>query len=161
MNSFKYSADHERGVAARRATSAAAPTVLLAAADDSFRRVVATALGRDGYQVLEAASAEAALVRLAERASRDAAARPTDLLLTDVRMSGEVSGVHLAEAVRAYGWSTPVLLMTGTPNRDLKREADRLRAVLLVKPFGISELRRIVLTTLAEARARSAWPEGC
>jgi PAS domain S-box-containing protein len=107
--------------------------LLLIDDDDLVRRVTSEMLTRVGYDVVAAASGEAALALLEEDAS-------FDVLVTDVAMSG-MDGQALARHARALIPSLPVLFVSGYPAEVLAREqlvgADD---EVLTKPFTPAEL---------------------
>jgi two-component system cell cycle sensor histidine kinase/response regulator CckA len=103
--------------------------VLLAEDNPDIRELVAEVLGLEGHEVLATASGAAAL----EGAERF---RP-DLLITDVSMPG-MSGVDLADALTARGWTGPVLFVSGHAHPVRLPEGRDRR--LLRKPFGVDAL---------------------
>ena len=121
-----------------RPSSVTAPCpnqTLLVVDDDSLVRVLlARALSREGYRVIQAASAVEALASMNEQVT---------LVLTDVLMP-EVSGVALAQSLRAKRPGLPVLFFSGdhSPPADV-REAEGTTA-FLPKPFTTLELLRRV-----------------
>jgi len=98
------------------------------------REVVTTDLRRLGYCVSAAADGAAALEMIEQ------GLRP-DLLLTDVRLPGEIDGVHLAQRIRQRLPDIRVLYMSGYVD-DIATYGDRLdpRTNLLCKPFSRVEL---------------------
>jgi CheY-like chemotaxis protein len=92
-----------------------------------------------GYEVVEAASAEEAL-RLLGREHH------IDGIITDHLMPG-MSGVDLAQAVRAKRPGTPVLLVSGFAEAE-SREAG---LPLLAKPFRQSNLAEALAALLPQA----------
>jgi len=103
--------------------------------DDDFAALKAltslvTALG--AQKVLEADSAEQAL-ELVEQQS-------FDLIISDYRLEG-MSGVEFLEQVRAKGNQTPVLLLSGAPDKmGVIRTTQLKKADFFTKPFRIVEL---------------------
>jgi DNA-binding response OmpR family regulator len=95
------------------------------------RRFVSAVLRREGWTVLEAANAIAALA-LADH-------KPLDLLVTDYEMP-RVSGVTLAEQLRAQQQDLPVLVISGQPDVDYKMRSLRGRAAFARKPIAAAEL---------------------
>jgi CheY-like chemotaxis protein len=97
--------------------------------DEALVRVSTADMLRDcGYEVVEAASAEEALVLL-EREPH------VDFLVTDHLMTG-MTGVDLAHAVREKRPGTPVLILSGTSEAEaIAPDLPRLH-----KPFRQSEL---------------------
>jgi two-component system, OmpR family, response regulator MprA len=107
--------------------------VLVVDDDSAVRRSLATALGRDGYQVLAAEGGNAALAHLV--------AASVDAIVLDVAMP-EPNGLEVCRRLRARGDRTPILMLTA---RDLVD--DRVAGLdagaddYLVKPFALAELR--------------------
>jgi PAS domain S-box-containing protein len=94
------------GAAAAEPPAAGTETILVVEDEDAVRAVAREALRRQGYRVLEAANAEAALVVAAGFAGH------IGLLLTDVVMPG-LSGRALADRLAALRPRTRVLYMSG------------------------------------------------
>lgn len=111
------------------------PTILLVEDEPVLRRTVSRLVGRFGYQVVEAASGEEALERLASIGQG-----PLDLLLTDVVMPG-INGVELARRTLALRPEIKVLFMTGFAD-DLLRDGPPEGAGVITKPFQKDELAR-------------------
>lgn len=101
--------------------------------DAAVRTSLATALGRDGYQVLAADGGSEALAHVA--------ASNVDAIILDVAMP-EPNGLAVCRRIRAAGDRTPILMLTA---RDLVD--DRVAGLdagaddYLVKPFALAELR--------------------
>ena len=89
------------GVAPAREPSA--PRVLLVEDEPAVRDLLAQALGRNGFEVTTAATAEEALPLIR---------RPFEILLSDISLPG-MSGVQLAREVSRAVPTTRVLLMSG------------------------------------------------
>jgi two-component system, OmpR family, response regulator MprA len=107
--------------------------VLVVDDDPAVRRSLATALGRDGYEVQAADGGGAALACLV--------AASVDAIVLDVAMP-EPNGLEVCRRLRARGDTTPILMLTA---RDLVD--DRVAGLdagaddYLVKPFALAELR--------------------
>jgi len=121
-------------------------TVLVAEDDDLVRGLATHVLRRNGYEVLEAASGEEALL-LADRH-----AGPIQLLVSDVvmpRMSGRV----LADRLRGRRPELRVLLMSGHPPYALlEHGVANPDETLLEKPFGAATLLERVRLLLDRAQ---------
>ena len=76
--------------------------------DDAVRTLFFEVLAADGYDVYAARSADEALRLL------DSAGMSIDLLISDLVMPG-VSGVRLAQALRADNPDLPILVISGYP----------------------------------------------
>jgi PAS domain S-box-containing protein len=94
-------------IGAPRAVSGGTETVLLVEDDTALRRTTAAALAGAGYQVLEAASASAALAIWASVGPSIA------LVMTDLIMPGPISGRQLADILGTDRPTLPILYTTG------------------------------------------------
>ncbi len=116
--------------------------VLVVEDDPDVRQLVATQLGARGYAVQAAASGREAMVLIA-------GAAPIDLLLTDVVLSGGMSGADIVARARHHRPGLRVLYMSGYTegmiNMDLLR-ADN--AHFLQKPFTRIQLAHAVREAL-------------
>lgn len=131
---------HGNNMAMEKATS----TVLIVEDDADIRSLVADLLGKEGFDVHEAANA-AAMDELFARV------RP-DLLVLDVMLPGE-DGLSICRRIRAAN-SIPILMLTAKGD-----EIDRVVGLemgaddYLVKPFGPRELLARVRALLRRASA--------
>ncbi len=131
------------------ATHGGGELVLIVEDEASVRHFLARALRLRGYEVLEAASANAALSAL-ERHER-----PPDLLLSDVVMPG-MDGPELARTLRARYPGLPCLLISGYAETLVADQGKHLAGTkLLQKPIQAPELARQVRAIL-DARKESA-----
>jgi two-component system NtrC family response regulator len=128
-------------------------TILVVDDDAPLRRTVRGFLESQGFLVLEAEGAEAALEALQSR--------PVDLLITDLRMPG-MKGEALLEEVKATFPGVPVIAVTAFGSVDAALHLTRAGASdYLEKPFRTRRLMEAVERALqesaparAEARAR-------
>ncbi len=103
--------------------------ILVVDDEHSLRITLAANLELEGFEVVEADSAEAALEVL--KTSK------FDLVLTDIRMPG-MSGVDLFRQMRKLGMDAPVVLMTGFALEELIQGALAEGAyTVLPKPFDV------------------------
>lgn len=121
-------------------------TVLLVEDEAELRNAVRRMLERGGFTVLEAADGQSALDHHGRAA--------IDLLVTDVVMSGALTGVDLAEGLRSRRPELSVVFMTGYSDDilDPERLAGQGPTVLLSKPFSEPELLRVVDSAVGAAR---------
>ena len=118
------------------------PSVLII--DDDYAALKAlsslmTALG--AQQVREAETAEEALKMIEQERF--------DLIVSDYRLDG-MSGVEFLEKVRAKGNQTPVLVLSGSPDKKgVIRTTQLKKADFFTKPFKIVELTDAVERLLA------------
>jgi two-component system cell cycle sensor histidine kinase/response regulator CckA len=126
--------------------SAVAARVLVVEDDELVRGLAARLLTLDGYQILQAGSADQALALTAPGSPA------IDLLLTDVLMPG-MSGVELAEKLRERVPGLAVVFMSGYATELLAKQGLRSEAGSFVaKPFGTEALGKAVREAL-DARA--------
>jgi len=115
-------------------------TLLLVEDDDLVRLTVAMVLEDLGFTVLEATTGEAALQQL--KAGLD-----TDILVTDIDLGPGISGLQLADQVRALRPRLPVVFVTGRVT-TLQGRARREREAYLPKPFEGETLASVVHSLL-------------
>jgi len=113
--------------------------LLLAEEDDELRRSIASRLRGRGYEVDEAFSGFEAIALIARQAAA------YDLVITDLELYG-MNGLELVDELRASPRSAdtevPVIVLGEEPSRETAREAERLHALIIEKPFDIEHLRR-------------------
>jgi two-component system response regulator AtoC len=115
--------------------------ILVVDDDEALRESLALLLAAEGYEVLTAGDAEAALARLDE---------PVDVVLCDVRMPGMDGLELLPELIRRLP-GAPVLMMSAYGSGDLAVEALKRGAFdYLAKPFQPAE----VILAIKKARER-------
>jgi CheY-like chemotaxis protein len=124
-------------------------TILVVDDEDGLLEIASTCLSELGYTVLTAGDGTSAK-RLIEE--RDDIA----LLLTDIIMPGEMTGVELAECAIKIKPSIRIIYCSGFPTEALaERNITLAEGSLLRKPYQRSELISIVRKALASAPASS------
>jgi CheY-like chemotaxis protein len=113
-------------------------TIVLVEDEPSVLSIMTRVLSRSGYEVMAFESPLKALAFL-----RNASA--PSLLLTDVVMPG-MSGFELCDAVRRRFPDVPVIFTSGYPLENLPGYARPLpgKSCLIVKPFGLDEVRETI-----------------
>lgn len=107
------------------------------------RRVIASLLHRQGFEVREASSGDEALTWIIQHPDS------IDLLISDVRMPG-MNGFELALAARAERPQLPVLLISGYVDDDtLHERIDAQGLTMMEKPFDIGTFLDRVRQTLS------------
>ena len=129
--------------------------ILIVDDDPQLLRLLALRLTKEGHRVIEAASGEQALGRLA--------AQTPDLVLTDLRMNG-MDGMALFEAIHLEQPTLPVIILTAHGTIPDAVSATR-RGVFgyLPKPFEARDLMQEVeraLALSAPARTPAGWRSG-
>lgn len=66
------------------------------------------------------------------------------LIISDLNMPGEMSGISLIRELRALRPDCPVIVLTGYPTDSLLKEAEELNVEFLTKPFEIPFLNSIL-----------------
>jgi two-component system, chemotaxis family, chemotaxis protein CheY len=112
--------------------------------DLAIQEMVRLLLQSEGHEVTIYASAHDCL---ADVRIDDPYAGPMslNLLLVDLRLSKSASGMSVIEQLRANPRlaTLPIILMTASAAVD-KRELERLQVALVMKPFDIDEILRLV-----------------
>lgn len=117
-------------------------TILVVEDDSDIRLLVTAMLQRLGYQLLEAADGETALSVLDDNPQ-------IELLLTDVVLTGGVSGKTVAAAARSRRPELKIVYMSGYPghaNGETLAGDDDIP--LLTKPFRRDEIARVLRDSL-------------
>ena len=111
--------------------------VLVVDDEASMRDFLAICLRRAGHEVGQAASGAAAVTALA--------ARPVDVVVTDLRMPGALDGLGLLREVRARHPATEVILVTAFATADTALAAMKQGAYdYLTKPFKVDEINAVI-----------------
>jgi DNA-binding response OmpR family regulator len=101
--------------------------VLLIEDDALLRMMLSDRMAEEGIDVQGLANAEDALILLG-------AGQVPDVLVTDIRLGGGLSGFDLAEVARAKHPEVGVILISGAPPEDMSHGLRR-RELFLAKPF--------------------------
>ncbi len=110
--------------------------ILVVEDDSGLREALVDTLSIAGYSVVEADSAESALVLLKQKV--------IDIIISDVQMGG-LSGLDLLKSVRKLYPNTPFLLMTAYATIDHAVEAMKYGAIdYMAKPFAPEVLLNMV-----------------
>jgi two-component system, response regulator PdtaR len=127
-----------------------APVLLVVEDDFLVRLTLVDALSDDGFDVLEAADAQAALNHICERT--DIAA-----MMTDIDLPGGADGFALARAVRVIRPDLPVLYASGRfSSAEPGRGVDGAR--FLAKPFSPSLAATVLRDLMFPGHAAVAPP---
>ncbi len=110
--------------------------VLLVEDDEHLRGTYRDMLMGSGFSVIEATSADEATALLADLPD-------IKLVLSDIRLHGEATGVDLAD--RLQGSAIPIILMTSLPLDDPLHKSALKKAPVLGKPFDGKALSRLLI----------------
>lgn len=106
--------------------------IMLVEDEESVRLTLAANLELDGFEVIEAESAEVALELLSSNA--------VDAVLSDIRMPG-INGVEMFREIRRKHAELPVILMTAFTTEEFVDQAiDEGVFTVLSKPVNLSKL---------------------
>ncbi len=121
-------------------------TILVVEDEPEIRRFLRSALGADGYRVVEAENGARGIV--------DAGTHKPDLAIVDLGLP-DIDGVEVIRRIRA--WSPiPIIVLSARTREQAKIEAlDAGADDYVTKPFGVGELLARVRVALRHA-ARSA-----
>jgi CheY-like chemotaxis protein len=122
-------------------TQSAAAQILVIEDDVLVRALVADGLREAGFTVIEASNADDALAYVT-------AGGEVDLVFSDIRMPGSLSGLELARQLREGYPSLPIILTSGSHGPD---SADRL-GMYLPKPYNIEHAVSMVFEALGLKR---------
>jgi PAS domain S-box-containing protein len=129
-----------------RAVARTQARVLVVDDHEEVREVIAAHLDALGYQCVQASSGRTALAILGGNCSA------VDLLIADYAMP-EMSGLELTQAVRTQCPDLPAIIVTGYADVT-GFDGSAENAILLCKPFRMSELGSTVERALREASHR-------
>ena len=115
------------------------PCILVVEDEPLVRFPLAEALREIGATVAEAASGDEAWALL--QAGTD-----VDLVFTDHRMPGSMTGVQLADRIRQHFPDIPVLITSGF----MGSKAQEVR--IISKPYDVLEISRLLVDTALNAR---------
>jgi DNA-binding response OmpR family regulator len=108
------------------------PIILIVEDEYLIRLTLAEALVEDGFDVIEAASGDEALILMQQHLG-------ISLLLTDVQLPGQVDGLALARAARVRAPDLPVIFVTGRPEALPAADLTE-RDGFIAKPYLPSEV---------------------
>ena len=131
------------------------PSILLVEDDHALRSMIAQALRRDGYLVVECANGDEALDWLGHGILDGYYERLPALIVSDIRLP-YFDGLELLDSMRSALDRVPFILITAFPDEEVYRRAFALGARnVLAKPFDLEDLRAAVWMALEpEDRAR-------
>lgn len=145
MNSMQPQAAHAASATHPVVSPACSGTLLVCDDEPGIRQSLVLFLGRLGYEVIEAATADAA-VELLEH-------RRFDLILSDIALPGSHTGLDLLAVAKQRSPDTDVILMTGHMDLDFAINAlKRGAADYFKKPFLFDELKHSVQRSVERRR---------
>jgi two-component system, cell cycle sensor histidine kinase and response regulator CckA len=124
-------------------------TILLVDDQEGERRLMRSALTKEGYQVLECNSGESAWLRFQEQTSK------IDLVLTDILMPG-LDGVGLAERVLDMAPSVKVLFISGY-ERKFEHKILGQKVEVVAKSFDLTNLLQKIREIFNPPQSLGQW----
>ncbi|MCE9574258.1 MAG: sigma-54 dependent transcriptional regulator [Deltaproteobacteria bacterium] len=119
--------------------------VLVVDDEQSMREFLAICLRRAGHQVAVADSAKTALAL--------AQTDPPDVVVTDLRMPGDLDGLGLLHAIKTGGIDAEVILVTAFATADTAIAAMKQGAYdYLTKPFKVDEINAVIDRVMEKRR---------
>jgi two-component system nitrogen regulation response regulator NtrX len=132
--------------------------ILVAEEDGQNRRLLASALRADGYEVVEAANGFDLLEQLSAALVFGDLAGAPDAIIMDLWMHG-VSGLSIVDGLRDAEWPTPVVLISKDRGHERREELSRFGAhAVFQEPFDIDDLRTVILNLVPASGRRSIRP---
>jgi DNA-binding response OmpR family regulator len=132
--------------------------VFLAEDDVEMRKLIATALRKDGHFVLEAQDGPALVLELGHAYWGDLPDPTPTVVISDLKMPGR-DGLTVLRGLRQHAWCPAFILITGFGDETVHREAADLGAhAVFDKPFDLDQLRAAV--TLLGGRSAGRAPDG-
>lgn len=116
--------------------------VLIVEDDPSILMVLSAYLSGEGYRVLQAENGEQAFEILASKPH-------LDLMVTDFRLPGGISGVQIAEPAVKLRPDLKVIFISGYPQEIRETDSSITRkAPIMGKPFDLDKLKEIIQNQL-------------
>jgi DNA-binding NtrC family response regulator len=122
------------------------PTILIVEDEAKMRRLLELNLSDEGFSVLTAGDAEAALKLFGHQ--------EVDLIVTDLKLPG-MSGLEFLQTVKRANAALPVVVMTAFGTVETAVEAMKAGASdYVLKPFSLAEMRMVIHKELDVRRLR-------
>jgi adenylate cyclase len=119
--------------------------ILLVEDNDADRDIYGGLLWYNGYDVIHAATGEEAVAKALD-------ARP-DLVLLDIRLAGELSGLDVARHLRAEGLDVPIIVLSAVPRDELGTATAEVGIrTYLEKPIDPFSVVRVVMKGVGTAQ---------
>ena len=104
-------------------------------------------LTRFGYDISK-------IVATGEEAIASIEQEKPDLILMDIRLAGELSGIETAQQIQTSHKALPIIFMTGYSDQELHEQVQQLHPLAyFIKPINVQELH----TTITGAYEHRHW----
>jgi DNA-binding response OmpR family regulator len=118
--------------------------LVLAEDDSDLREMLALAMRREGYEVIELEDGWQLLEYLSTQMLVDGECSSVHVVISDIRMPGK-SGLDVLAGVQWAKNPPPFILVSGFCVAQTQAEASRLGAAALVaKPYSLAQIRALV-----------------
>jgi DNA-binding NtrC family response regulator len=131
-----------------------APTILVVDDEAFVRLSLSDFLQQCGFGVIEAGTADEALGVIASQADE------IDLVITDVRMPGQLDGLGLAQWARANKPELPVIICSGETKKTEITQTLRVDVPFFKKPYDLRQVVAEIWQTLSAKRPLSSSAAG-
>jgi two-component system response regulator PilR (NtrC family) len=119
--------------------------VLVVDDEQSMREFLAICLRRAGHEPITESNATAALAALEQK--------PVDVVVTDLRMPGDLDGIGLLQEIKKRGHEAEVILVTAFATADTAIAAIKQGAYdYLTKPFKVDEINAVIGRAMEKRR---------
>jgi len=112
------------------------PTILLIDDELAIRKYMATLLSQLGYSIRTADDGNTGCEMAGDPEIK--------LVIADLNMPGEISGMDIVRKIRAMRPDCPIIVVSGYPTPDRLKETDENGIEFLTKPFEIPFLASIL-----------------
>jgi DNA-binding response OmpR family regulator len=112
--------------------------ILIAEDELLFVKVMRLEFEKKGFQIESVVDAQNAFAKAVEY--------QPDLILLDVRLKNNTSGIEAARKIRAFGIQTPIIFTTGNSFESTRSQIEDIsNAKILIKPIDFRQLFELIL----------------
>lgn len=112
------------------------PTILIIDDEEVILEYLKMLLGKLGYDIITARDGAAGCNALQNH--------DINLIISDLIMPGEISGMNLVRKLRSMRPDCPIIVLTGYPNDENLKDTQELEVEFLTKPFEIPFLENLL-----------------
>ena len=135
------------------------PRILLAEDDNDVRWALTSLLEIDGFQVCSVSNGLELVEEVSSSCFDDDETNAPDAIVTDVRMPG-IYIFKIIEEMRMAGLTTPIVIVSGFDDENVKRRAHELGTRFFSKPVDFSGLEEALLNLIeVNAATRTSTPK--
>jgi len=112
------------------------PTILIIDDEEVILEYLKMLLGKLGYDIITARDGAAGCNALQNN--------NINLIISDLIMPGEISGMNLVRKLRSLRPDCPIIVLTGYPTDENLKDTQELEVEFLTKPFEIPFLENLL-----------------